>query len=79
MRVSLEISIMAGKQKAIKPAPAMQGSIPFSDVPVPWPSARRISKQSINCSMKQCGKKEKVTVCIDNSMIYSDISHEYHE
>ena len=37
---------MAGKQKAIKPTPAMQGSIPFFDVPVPWPSARRISKQS---------------------------------
>ena len=37
---------MAGKQKAIKPTPAMQGSIPFFDVPVPLPSARRISKQS---------------------------------
>ena len=33
LRVFLAHSIKAGKQKAIKPAPAMQGSIPFLDIP----------------------------------------------
>ena len=61
LRVSLARSIKAGKQKANWRLPCRL-AFPFLMSPIPWPSARRISKQSINCSMKQCGKKEKATV-----------------
>ena len=61
LRVSLARSIKAGKQKANRRLPCRL-AFPFLMSPIPWPSARRISKQSINCSMKQCGKKEKATV-----------------
>lgn len=60
LRVSLARSIKAGKQKANRRLPCRL-AFPFLMSPIPWPSARRISKQSINCSMKQCGKKEKAT------------------
>ena len=56
LRVSLARSIKAGKQKANRRLPCRL-AFPFLMSPIPWPSARRISKQSINCSMKQCGKK----------------------